>query len=182
MLSEYSPQHLMHDKALNLLCFTEPEELLIWMRYNSGISQTGDEMHSYKITTLIWKMRHKANCPHMLLSISQKDFSWSFTVMIIKGVYMSWSGIDIKLEGREGGQTQTKRYPGNRDRWAIFKTKRYWQGRQGMPSTELFGYWAWCSPHKHKENCLGSCHQSLLTCNTVVYPAALLITCNLFLM
>lgn len=52
---------------------------------------------------------------------------------------MSWSGIDIKLEGREGGQTQTKRYPGNRDRWEIAKTKRYWQGRQGMPATELFG-------------------------------------------
>lgn len=80
MLSEYSLQHLMHDKALNLLCLSEPEELFIWMRHNSGISQTGDEMQSYKITTLVWKMRHKPNCPHMLQSISQKDFSWSFSV------------------------------------------------------------------------------------------------------
>lgn len=53
MLSKYSLHHWMHDKALNLLCFSEPEEPLIGMRHNSGISQTGDEMQSYKITTLV---------------------------------------------------------------------------------------------------------------------------------
>lgn len=137
MLSKYSLQQRMYDKALNLLCFSEPEEPLIWMRHNSGISQTGDEMQSYKITTSVRKMRHKANCPHMLLSISQKDFSWSFTVMIIKGVYMPWPGIYINLEGRKGGQTQTKRYPGNRDRWEITETKMYWQGREWTFSTEM---------------------------------------------
>lgn len=124
-------------KLSTSLCFSEPEEPLVWMRHNSGISQTGDEMQSYKITTLVWKTRHKANCPHMFLSISQKDFTWSFTVMIIQGVYMLWPGIDINLEGRKGGQTETKRYPGNRDRWMIAETKTYWQGRERMLSAEL---------------------------------------------
>lgn len=58
----------------------------------------------------------------MLLSISQKDFSQSFTVMIIKGIYMPWPGIDINLEGRKRKQTQTKRYPGNKDRWEMVAT------------------------------------------------------------
>lgn len=98
------------------------------MRQSSGISQTGDEMQSYKITTLVWKMRHKANCPHMLLSISQKDFSWSFTAMIIEGVSMPWPGIDIKLEGRQGRQSQTKRYPGSKDRGEIVAAKAAGRG------------------------------------------------------
>lgn len=151
------PQRWVHDEALNLLCFSEPEEPLIWMRHNSGISQTGDEMQSCKITTLVWKMRHKANCPHMLLSISQKDFSWSFTVIIIKGVYMSWPGININLEGRNGGQTQTKRYPGNRDRWEIDETWLLAGEAANAFNWATLGYWAWCSHCKHKENCLGSC-------------------------
>lgn len=73
----------------------------------------------------------------MLLSMSQKDFSSSFTAMIIKGIYLRLPGIDINLEGRKGGQTQTKKYPGNRDRWEIVETKNYWHGRKQMLSTEL---------------------------------------------
>lgn len=57
--------------------------------------------------------------------------------MIIEGVYMPWPGIDINLEGRKGGQTQTKRYPGNRDRWEIAETKKCWQGKRQTLSSEL---------------------------------------------
>lgn len=50
---------------------------------------------------------------------------------------MPWPGIDINLEGRKGGQTQTKRYPGNRDRWEIAETKKCWQGKRQTLSSEL---------------------------------------------
>jgi len=41
---------------------------------------------------------------------------------------MPWSGIDIKLKGRKGRRTQTKRYPGNMDRWEIAETKSFGKG------------------------------------------------------
>jgi len=100
--------------------------------------------------------------------------------MIIKGAYKPWPGIDINLEWRKGVQTQTKRYPGNRDRWEIAETKNYRQGRQQMLSTEL---------HLGTEHGVLLIHTrktawgpALFVCNAVVCPAALLIICKSFLM
>ena len=89
---------------------------------------------------------------------------------------MPWPGIDINLERRKGGQTQTKRYPGNRDRWEIVETKKYWQGRQQMLSTELhLGTEHGVLLINTRKTAWGP---ALLTCNAVVCPAALLITRN----